>query len=304
MNTDYLGGFQSVFFSPPIRIQCEHSFLLSDSQVETLQSHRRHDGFLHLMYKAGVCMCFWEIWAWNIKPGLTTTGTRMFLVSFVCVLATHQAFWSQTLPLLLIASLVACLDKQLGFSSNDSWTLRGQHWKHSSYKFYTPEVLAGLTALPLKTRWDWKRFFQGPLHHLCLGGEWSDDLCHCSFVNVLSSPTSTILDTQLHLWPPVNLDTIYFDSYMAPLKTISLEQNMCKDSERFLLAALPQMLPRHFCLLASGECWSTSIWVLFWQRLLLFLRLFEIVCFECFYASLCVFPCMRVFAIDLEEASR
>jgi len=130
MNTDYLGGFQSVFFSPPIRIQCEHSFQLSDSQVETLQSHRRHDGFLHLMYKAGVCMCFWEIWAWNIKPGLTTTGTRMFLVSFVCVLATHQAFWSQTLPLLLIASLVACLDKQLGFSSNDSWTLRGQHWKH------------------------------------------------------------------------------------------------------------------------------------------------------------------------------
>lgn len=122
--------FSKCFFSPPIRIQCEHSFQLSDSQVETLQSHRRHDGFLHLMYKAGICMCFWEIWAWNIKPGLTTTGTRMFLVSFVCVLATHQAFWSQTLPLLLIASLVACLDKQLGFSSNDSWTLRGQHWKH------------------------------------------------------------------------------------------------------------------------------------------------------------------------------
>jgi len=42
-------------------------FLYTSDAVETLQSHRRHDGFLHLMYKA---------------------------------------FWSQTLPLLLIASLV------------------------------------------------------------------------------------------------------------------------------------------------------------------------------------------------------
>ena len=61
MNTDYLGVFKVLFFScthPDEMIQCEHSFQLSDSQVETLQSHRRHDGFLHLMYKAGVFWCF------------------------------------------------------------------------------------------------------------------------------------------------------------------------------------------------------------------------------------------------------
>ncbi len=94
MNTDYLGVFKVLFFScthPDEMIQCEHSFQLSDSQVETLQSHRRHDGFLHLMYKAGVFWCFWEIWAWNIKPGLKTPGTQMLLISFVYVLLTRHS---------------------------------------------------------------------------------------------------------------------------------------------------------------------------------------------------------------------